>query len=62
MVSSLPEKQRSVIVLRYQEEMELEEIANVLDMKVSTVKTQIARALELLRGKVGRRLGKENVV
>jgi RNA polymerase sigma-70 factor (ECF subfamily) len=60
MVSSLPEKQRSVIVLRYQEEMELEEIAKVLDMNVSTVKTQISRALDLLRGKVSRRLGKGN--
>jgi RNA polymerase sigma-70 factor (ECF subfamily) len=60
MVSSLPEKQRSVIVLRYQEEMELDEIAKVLGMNVSTVKTQISRALELLRGKVSRRLGKEN--
>ena len=58
MVASLPEKQRSVIVLRYQEEMELEEIAKVLDMNVSTVKTQISRALDLLRGKVSRRLGK----
>ncbi len=58
MVASLPEKQRSVIVLRYQEEMELEEIARVLSMNVSTVKTQISRALDLLRGKVSRRLGK----
>ena len=58
MVASLPEKQRSVIVLRYQEEMELEEIAGVLGMNVSTVKTQISRALDLLRGKVSRRLGK----
>ena len=62
MVASLPEKQRSVMVLRYQEDMELEEIAKVLRMNVSTVKTQISRALELLRGKVSRRLGKENVI
>jgi RNA polymerase sigma-70 factor (ECF subfamily) len=61
MVASLPEKQRSVIVLRYQEEMELEEIAKVLSMKVSTVKTQISRALELLRGKVSRRLGRADL-
>jgi RNA polymerase sigma-70 factor, ECF subfamily len=60
MVASLPEKQRSVIVLRYQEEMELEEIAGMLGMNVSTVKTQISRALELLRGKVSRRLARGN--
>lgn len=62
MVASLPEKQRSVIVLRYQEELELEEIARVLSMNVSTVKTQISRALDLLRGKVSRSLGKGNAI
>jgi DNA-directed RNA polymerase specialized sigma24 family protein len=40
--------------------MELDEIAKVLGMNVRTVKTQISRALELLRGKVSRRLGKES--
>jgi RNA polymerase sigma-70 factor (ECF subfamily) len=49
MVASLPDKQRMAIVLRYQEGMELEEIAEVLETKVSTVKTQIFRGLELLR-------------
>jgi DNA-directed RNA polymerase specialized sigma24 family protein len=38
----------------------LEEIAKILGMNVSTVKTQISRALDLLRGKVSRRLGKGN--
>ena len=56
MVASLPEKQRMLVVLRYQEEMELEEIARVLGMNVSTVKTQIGRALELLRAKTTHRL------
>jgi RNA polymerase sigma factor (sigma-70 family) len=58
MVGALPEKQRIAIVLRYQEEMEVEEIAKVLDMNPNTVKTHLARGLEMLRGKVGRRLGK----
>jgi RNA polymerase sigma-70 factor, ECF subfamily len=58
MVATLPEKQRAVIVLRYQEGMELEEIAELLGEKVSTVKTQIFRALELLRSKTARRLGR----
>ena len=57
MVATLPEKQRAVIVLRYQEEMELEEMAELLGEKVSTVKTQIFRALELLRAKTARCLG-----
>lgn len=57
MVASLPEKQRMAIVLRYQEDMDPNEIAKVLDMKASSVKTLIARGLELLRAKTGRRLG-----
>ena len=60
MVGTLPENQRSAILLRYQEEMDVDEIAKVLDMNSSTVKTHIARGLEFLRGKVSRRLGKGN--
>lgn len=56
MVASLPEKQRIAMVLRYQEDMEPDEIAEVLRMKVATVKTHIARALDLLRAKTARRL------
>jgi RNA polymerase sigma factor (sigma-70 family) len=59
MVASLPEKQRVVIILRYQECMEPEEIAEMLGINVSTVKSQIARALELLRTKTARRLKQE---
>jgi RNA polymerase sigma-70 factor (ECF subfamily) len=59
MVASLPAKQRIAIVLRYQEDMELEEIAEVLRTKISTVKTQIFRGLELLRAKTAHRLGRE---
>jgi RNA polymerase sigma-70 factor (ECF subfamily) len=59
MVASLPEKQRIVIVLRYQEGMEPEEIAETLEMNVSTVKSQIGRALELLRTKTAHRLKQE---
>ena len=59
-VASLPENQRLVVVLRYQEEMEVEEIAQVLEMKAATVKTHLARALLLLRSKAERRLGCQN--
>lgn len=57
MIASLPEKQRLAIILRYQEDMDPNEIAKVLEMKVSSVKTLIARGLDLLRAKTGRRLG-----
>jgi len=56
MVASLPEKQRILVVLRYQEGLEPEEIARTLGMNVSTVKTQVSRALDLLRAKMAHRL------
>jgi RNA polymerase sigma-70 factor, ECF subfamily len=45
----LPMVQREVLTLRFEEEMKLEEIAEVLDAPVSTVKTRLRRALERLR-------------
>ncbi len=48
--------ERLVVILRYQEDMEVEEIARTLHMKTATVKTQLARALDLLRAKTSRRL------
>jgi RNA polymerase sigma-70 factor (ECF subfamily) len=60
MVASLPEKQRMAIVLRYQEDMDLGEIAKVLGMNVNSVKTLISRGLELLRAKTSRTLGADH--
>ncbi len=57
LVASLPEKKRMLVILRYQEEMELEEIARMLDMPARTVRTQIWRTLALLREKSSRLLG-----
>lgn len=60
MVASLPENQRAAIVLRYQEDLDIGEIARLLDQNNSTIKTNIARGLELLRNKIGGRLGRGN--
>jgi RNA polymerase sigma factor (sigma-70 family) len=57
LVASLPEKWRVLIVLRYQEDLENEEIARTLGMPVGTVKSQISRALDFLREKASRVLG-----
>jgi len=51
LVQSLPETQRVVIVMRYQEEMTAEEIAEMLRVPVATVKSQLQRALVMLRRK-----------
>jgi RNA polymerase sigma-70 factor, ECF subfamily len=57
LVASLPPKARSVVVLRYQEEMEVEEIAQVLGWSLNTVKSHLQRSLSMLRGKLARALG-----
>lgn len=51
MVASLPEKFRLVVLLRYQEDLDPEDIARVLDVSVNTVKSQLQRALTMLRQK-----------
>lgn len=55
LVASLPEAPRSVMVLRYQEDLDPSEIAEVLDMPVSTVKSHLQRSLALLREKLERK-------
>jgi RNA polymerase sigma-70 factor (ECF subfamily) len=54
LVSTLPPVPRSVLVLRYQEDMSPDEIAGVLNMPVATVKSHLQRTLRLLREKAAR--------
>ena len=53
---TLPPAQRTVIVLRYQEDMEPEDIAIELGMPLATVRCHLQRGLHLLRGKAERTL------
>lgn len=48
-LDELPEKYRSIIILRYFEDLKIEEVAEILDRNVNTVKTRLYRALEILR-------------
>jgi RNA polymerase sigma-70 factor (ECF subfamily) len=51
LMTTLPEAQRSALILRYQEDMMPEEIAAMLDAPVATVKSNLQRGLKLLRAK-----------
>jgi RNA polymerase sigma-70 factor (ECF subfamily) len=56
LVDSLPVVPRTVLVLRYQEDLTPEEIGGVLKMPVATVKSHLQRTLRLLREKAARAL------
>ena len=60
LVATLPEAARMVVLLRYQEDMDPSEIAEAIDMPVSTVKSHLHRSLGMLREKM-QRLKKEIV-
>lgn len=51
-ISKLPEKYRSVIVLKYIEELSLNEISEILNLPLGTVKTRIHRGREALRNQL----------
>ncbi len=53
-VAALPEKMRMVLILRFQEDLKLHEIAEVTGIPLNTVKTILHRSLKKLRSKVAR--------
>ena len=48
-LDELPPKYRTVIILRFFEDMKIEEVAEVLEVNVNTVKTRLYQALKLIR-------------
>ncbi|MFB3922879.1 MAG: RNA polymerase sigma factor [Terriglobia bacterium] len=48
-LAALPASYREVLVLRFQEELALEEIAEIVDAPLSTVKSRLYRGLEAMR-------------
>jgi RNA polymerase sigma-70 factor (ECF subfamily) len=55
-MSELPALYREVLTLRFEEELKLEEIAEVVHAPLSTVKSRLRRALEGLRSKLETRV------
>jgi RNA polymerase sigma-70 factor (ECF subfamily) len=53
-VDRLPERQRTVFLLRYLEDMSLDEIAGVLRLPVGTVKSHLFRAVRSIRRVCGK--------
>lgn len=55
LIATLAEAPRAAMILRYQEDLDPAEIAEILNMPVATVKSHLQRSLALLRGKLARR-------
>ena len=55
LIATLPEAPRMAMILRYQEDLDPTEIAEVMGIPVGTVKSHIQRSLALLREKLERR-------
>ncbi|MDF2891143.1 MAG: polymerase, sigma-24 subunit, subfamily [Clostridia bacterium] len=51
-LEALPHDCRSIIILRYFEDLKLEEIAEVLDENINTIKTRLYKSLKRLRIKI----------
>ena len=52
-IGKLPDKYRSVIILRYIEELPLQEIGDILELPLGTVKTRVHRGRAALRKQMG---------
>jgi RNA polymerase sigma-70 factor, ECF subfamily len=52
-VETLSERQRSIFLLRFVEELELPEIAEAMQLNVNTVKSHLYRALSAVKQQVG---------
>ncbi|WP_046216177.1 RNA polymerase sigma factor SigW [Paenibacillus wulumuqiensis] len=55
-IDSLPDKYKTVMILRYLQELSLQEISDVMDMPVTTIKTRVHRGREFLRKKLESKL------
>lgn len=55
-IDTLPPKYKTVMILRYINELSLQEVGEVLNMPVTTIKTRVHRGREYLRKKLEYRL------
>jgi len=53
LIAELPEMQRAIVTLRYQEDLDPSEICRIVGLPVNTVKSHLHRALQSLRKKLG---------
>ncbi|GGA45910.1 RNA polymerase sigma factor SigW [Paenibacillus physcomitrellae] len=55
-IAGLPAKYKTIMILRYLQELSLQEIGDILNMPVTTVKTRVHRGREFLRKRLEHKL------
>ncbi len=55
-IETLPPKYKTVMALRYMQDLSLQEIGDIMDMPVTTIKTRVHRGREFLRKKLEHKL------
>ncbi|MFZ2489974.1 MAG: sigma-70 family RNA polymerase sigma factor [Thermoanaerobaculia bacterium] len=53
LIAELPDKQKTIVTLRYQEDLDPSEICRIVGLPVNTVKSHLHRALQSLRKRLG---------
>jgi RNA polymerase sigma-70 factor, ECF subfamily len=61
-VEKLPERQKSVFMLRFVEELSLESIAEILELEIGTVKAHLFRSVEAVKDVCSRRGIRKNLL
>lgn len=51
-LDALPDNYRSIVILKYFEDLKIEEIAEILNENINTVKTRLYKSLKVLRMKI----------
>ena len=55
LIADLPENARTVVILRYQEDLDPSDISKLLNMPISTVKSHLHRSLAVMRERLQRK-------
>lgn len=58
-VDALPDKEKAIIIMKYFEDKKLEEIADILEENVNTVKSRLYRCMKKLRGSLSSEPGQD---
>lgn len=59
-IDALPDRDKAIIILRYFEDKKLEEIAQILNESVNTIKSRLYRCMKKLRGILSDETGTNN--